>query len=141
MTNNEQTKIFAQNLTHYVRASGKMQKDIAKELGYPLQTFNGWCKGVSFPSMDKVQKIADYFHIGKTDLLDKQPDINKASLEYLLKTITKGYSTPKDRPIVDYLVDLTSNENIQILIETARKSDPRDIQMAIDFLKRLQKDE
>lgn len=72
MTDNEQTKIFAQNLSHYVNASGKMQKDIAKELGYPLQTFNGWCKGVSFPSMDKVQKIADYFHIGKTDLINNQ---------------------------------------------------------------------
>jgi len=70
MTDNEQTKIFAQNLSHYVNKSGKMQKDIAKELGYPLQTFNGWCKGVSFPSMDKVQKIADYFHIGKTDLIN-----------------------------------------------------------------------
>lgn len=28
MTDNEQTKIFAQNLSHYVNKSGKMQKDI-----------------------------------------------------------------------------------------------------------------
>lgn len=72
MSDNEQVKIFAQNLSYYVNASGKLQKDIAKELEIPQQTFNGWCNGVSFPSMGKVQKLADYFHIGKTDLLDNK---------------------------------------------------------------------
>lgn len=74
MTDNEQTKIFAQNLSRYVNNSGKMQKDIANDLKFPQQTFNGWCKGVSFPSMDKVQKIADYFHIGKSDLIDNHSE-------------------------------------------------------------------
>lgn len=72
MSDYEQAKVFAQNLSHYVNACGKMQKDIAKELEIPQQTFNGWCNGVSIPSMGKVQKLADYFHIGKTDLLDKK---------------------------------------------------------------------
>jgi repressor LexA len=74
MTDSEQTKIFAHNLTNYVNQSGKMQKDIAKELGFPQQTFNGWCNGVSFPSMDKIQKLADYFHIGKSDLINSHTD-------------------------------------------------------------------
>lgn len=74
MSDYEQAKVFAQNLSHYVNACGKLQKDIAKELEIPQQTFNGWCNGVSIPTMGKVQKLADYFHIGKTDLLDKKSD-------------------------------------------------------------------
>lgn len=73
MIDSEQNKIFAQNLSKYVNECGKMQIEIAKELNFPIQTFNGWCKGVSIPSMDKVQKLADYFHVGKTDLLDAKP--------------------------------------------------------------------
>ena len=75
MTDNEQKKIFARNLTYYVHQSGKQQKEIANTLHIPLQTFNGWCKGVSFPSMDKVQKLADYFRIGKSDLIDDKQEL------------------------------------------------------------------
>lgn len=86
MSNDDQKMIFAQNLAFYVARSGKQQKEIAQILGFPLQTFNGWCKGVSIPSMDKVQKIADYFRIGKTDLLDKT--------DYTQNRSTKGVKIP-----------------------------------------------
>lgn len=70
MTDAEQRTIFSKNLSDYVYKSGKQQKDIAKELGFNQKTFNGWCNGLSMPTMGKVQAIADYFGIGKTDLLD-----------------------------------------------------------------------
>lgn len=76
MTDNEQKKIFAKNLSYYVHQSGKQQKEIANILHIPIQTFNGWCKGVSFPSMDKIQKLADYFRIGKSDLIDDKQDMS-----------------------------------------------------------------
>lgn len=74
MTDDEQKKIFSRNLNHYINQSGEMQKDIAKKLNVPIQTFNGWCNEVSIPNMGKVQKLADYFHIGKSDLLDNKVD-------------------------------------------------------------------
>lgn len=70
MSDEDQRKIFSKNLNYYVYLSQKQQKDIAEELGYNQKTFNGWCTGLSMPSMGKVQKIADYFNIGKSDLLD-----------------------------------------------------------------------
>ena len=90
MTDSEQTKIFASNLSYYVNRSNKLQKEIAKDLGIPYQTFNGWCKGVSFPSMDKVQKIADYFRIGKSDLIERfsrpnTPPVSSHEFECLQK--------------------------------------------------------
>ena len=72
MTDDEQKLIFAKNLNHYVYISGKQQKEIAEILGFNPKTFNGWCKGLSLPTMGKVQKIADYFGIGKSDLLDEK---------------------------------------------------------------------
>ena len=37
------------------------------------QTFNTWCQGIALPRMGKVQRLADYFGIGKTDLIDEKP--------------------------------------------------------------------
>lgn len=71
MTDEQQKRIFASNLTRYVNNSGRQQKDIASALGFNQKTFNGWCKALSMPTMGKVQAIADYFGIQKTDLLDE----------------------------------------------------------------------
>ena len=71
MTDKQQRQIFARNLTNYVSQSGKQQKEVASALGFNQKTFNGWCKALSRPTMGKVQALADYFGIKKTDLLDE----------------------------------------------------------------------
>ena len=71
MTDEQQRMIFANNLTRYVNNSGKQQKEVASALGFNQKTFNGWCKALSMPTMGKVQAIADYFGIQKSDLLDE----------------------------------------------------------------------
>lgn len=74
----EQRKIFLKNLLNYVNASGKTQKEIAKAIGVSPQTFNTWCQGVAIPRIDKVQMLADYFRINKSDLLEDKSDIAPA---------------------------------------------------------------
>ena len=70
MTDDEQKKIFSKNINYFIAKSGKQQKEIAKELGFSPTTFNTWCVGKIVPSAGKVRKIADYFRISKSDLLD-----------------------------------------------------------------------
>jgi repressor LexA len=70
MTDEEQRKIFSKNLNFYVANSGKQQKEIAEALGFNQKTFNGWCNGLSIPKTGKIQALADYFGVGKSDLLD-----------------------------------------------------------------------
>lgn len=70
MTDEEQKRIFAINLSNYISQSGKAQKEIAKDLGVSPTTFNTWCVGKILPRMGKIQMIADYFGIGKSDLID-----------------------------------------------------------------------
>jgi len=70
MTDAEQKIIFSKNIKYYKSQSGKQQKEIAKDLGYSPTTFNTWCVGKIIPSAGKIQRIADYFGIGKSDLLD-----------------------------------------------------------------------
>lgn len=75
MTEDEQKKIFSKNLNFYISNSGKQQKEIASDLGISPTTFNTWCVGKIMPRMGKVQAIADYFNIGKSDLIDDKSNI------------------------------------------------------------------
>ncbi|MEY8524539.1 XRE family transcriptional regulator [Lachnospiraceae bacterium 38-10] len=70
MTDEEQKKIFSRNLNHYVSLSNKTQKEIADSIDVSPQTFNTWCQGIAIPRMGKVQRLADYFNVGKSDLID-----------------------------------------------------------------------
>lgn len=76
MADEEQKKIFSRNLNHYVSLSNKTQKEIADSIDVSPQTFNTWCQGIAIPRMGKVQRLADYFNVGKSDLIDNKPFTN-----------------------------------------------------------------
>ena len=68
--NNE---VFSRNLNRYLRISGKTQKEVAAAVGVSGGMFCDWTKGRAYPRMDKVQRLADYFGIRKSDLVE---DVN-----------------------------------------------------------------
>lgn len=74
MSEDKQKIIFSKNLNSYIDKSGKTQLEIAKTIGVSPQTFNTWCKGIAIPRMGKVQSLADYFHINKSDLIEDKSE-------------------------------------------------------------------
>lgn len=81
MTDEEQKKIFAKNLNKYISLNQKLQKDVAKDLDINPTTLNMWCTGKAMPGVGKIQKLADYFRIGKSDLTDEKEEID-AKMEF-----------------------------------------------------------
>lgn len=68
--------IFAKNLRYYLNLSGKTQKELAQIIGVSAPTMHEWCSGKKTPRMDKVQRLANYFGILNSDLIEdkqKQP--------------------------------------------------------------------
>lgn len=75
MADEEQKIIFSKNLNKYLSQSQKTQKEVAEAINVSPQTFNTWCQGIALPRMGKVQKLADYFGILKSDLIDNKEDL------------------------------------------------------------------
>lgn len=73
MSDNEYKRIFSYNLRHFMQIRGKTQKDLMTDLGFSSSTVSNWCTGEKLPRMDKVQMLADYLHINKSDLLEDKP--------------------------------------------------------------------
>lgn len=65
-----QKEIFASNLKHLLDIHDLAQVDVAKAIGVSPQTFNTWVKGVAIPRMGKIQALADYFGVLKSELVD-----------------------------------------------------------------------
>lgn len=72
MSNIGNKEIFARNLSYYIDKHGKEQKEIAEIVGVAPSTFNAWVKGKKYPRMDKVELLANYFGILKSDLIEER---------------------------------------------------------------------
>ena len=70
MTDKTQNTIFSNNLNHLLIKNKKTQKEVADAIGVSPQTFNTWCMGIALPRMGKIQKLADYFSVTKSELID-----------------------------------------------------------------------
>ena len=74
MNNDAQQKIFTSNLNYYLQRTDKTQKEVAGKIGVSPQTFNTWTQGIAIPRMGKIQALADYFGINKSDLIENRTD-------------------------------------------------------------------
>lgn len=119
MSDLEQKKIFANNLTHYLSINNKQQNEVAKAIGVKPTTFNTWCVGKSMPSMGKIQKLADYFGVGKSALTDRQPtDKPDETFYYITKNINDNDERFRKLIMAYYLLSREEKDLICDFFET-----------------------
>lgn len=81
MSNIGNKETMAKNLRFYIERSGKSQKDLAEMVGVATSTFNDWVKGKKYPRIDKIEKLANYFRIQKSDLIEEKEEKNISTNE------------------------------------------------------------
>ena len=69
-------EIFAKNLQYYMDINNKTRYDICKDLKFPYTTFTEWYKGNIYPRIDKIEMLANYFGIKKSDLIEEHKKDN-----------------------------------------------------------------
>lgn len=62
--------IFSKNLRYYMELNNKTQNDIIKDLNINKSAISTWCNGTRLPRMDKVDLLAKYFKINRSDLIE-----------------------------------------------------------------------
>lgn len=75
--------IMAMNISKYLSINKKNQKELCKDLGISESTFSDWINAKSYPRIDKIELMANYFGISKADLIegDKQPEFYVSDFE------------------------------------------------------------
>ena len=78
--------IFSENLKEYMRINGKSRNEVCDALGISYYTFSDWVNGKKYPRMDKVEMLADYFGILKSDLIEEKCIDKKNSTDKMVLT-------------------------------------------------------
>ena len=66
----ENKAVLAVNLRKYIRMCGKDRKEIARALGIPYSTLTDWVNGNKYPRINNIEKMADYFGVSKSDIIE-----------------------------------------------------------------------
>ena len=90
-------EIFSRNLKRYLENSGKTQKEVAAAIFVSTGTFCDWIKGRAYPRMDKVQSLADYFGINKSDLVEDVNVVAEAISDDDQKVLDLFHKVPEEK--------------------------------------------
>lgn len=71
-------QIMANNIKKFLASSEKTQKELCQSLGFRESTFSDWVNAKTYPRIDKIEMMANYFGITKADLVEGSPNFQPA---------------------------------------------------------------
>lgn len=109
-------KVVSRNIARLVSQTGKSRKEICAEMGIGYSTFSEWANGRSYPRPDKIEMLAQYFGVNKSDLIEEKPVLPTLSPEEvgteLQKILTERGISP---PELDERADIKAGTTAKII--------------------------
>ena len=86
--------IMAKNLRRLMSEKNVTAKEMSKALHFPYTTLLSWLNAENYPRIDKIEIMADYFGVKKSDLIEeKLSDEQKAGNEAVFRQIVENLNT------------------------------------------------
>lgn len=125
MSEKEYGIVFSKNLVYYMNKNDITQAALAKKIGVTPATISNWCNGIKLPRMDKVDALANYFGIQRSDLM-----VEKNEQSEKLTYSTDEYA----REVAEFL---HKNPDYKVLFDASRKVKKEDIEFVKQMLDRF----
>ena len=107
-------EIFSKNLRYYIEKSGKDRRELAEIWGFPYSTVTEWVNGKKYPRIDRIEIMADYFGILKSDLIEQ-------------KTAERREMQQKNSILTDITVRMRTDKEFSSLIEGIAQLNPEQL--------------
>ena len=111
-----------------MKLHNKNQADLINDLGFNKSSVSTWCNGTRLPRMDKVDILAKYFDINRSDLIEDKDTEHKQSY----------YLNPETSRIAQKIYD---NKELSVLFDAAQDAEPEDLQALHGMLMALKRKE
>ncbi|HFU4472480.1 TPA: XRE family transcriptional regulator [Streptococcus suis] len=87
----ENKDIFSKNLKYYMDKKGVDRNQLCSDLDLKYTTVRDWIKGITYPRIGKIELLANYFGINKSDLIEEKstrPSISSTAPNSLIEQIS-----------------------------------------------------
>ena len=124
MSNIGNKETLSKNLKYYIEKSGKDRRELAEIWGFPYSTVTEWINGKKYPRIDRIEIMANYFGILKSDLIEERTQEHRE--------MQKNNDT-----LADIIVRARTDKDFFLLLETVNQYDADRIKMLSAFLKQF----
>lgn len=124
-TEDDIKKLFSIRLSKLMNERDINQREIAQAVGVSESTVGKWLLLKAIPRMGVIQKLADYFNVGKSYFLEDESE--------------QGYYT--DQETAEYAEELRTNSDLRVLFSASRDLSKKQMQEAYDYIKYLKSKE
>ncbi|MCI9598555.1 MAG: helix-turn-helix transcriptional regulator [Firmicutes bacterium] len=105
MSEQELNQVIANNISFLLQTKGKSQSELADYMNVSQATVSNWCKGIKTPRMDKIDKIAVFFNVNRSRIMEEY------SNEYI--------TNQEDLSAIMHLMEQLNEEGQEKVIEFA----------------------
>lgn len=121
MSNLGNKEVFSRNLRALMDRFGKERKQVCEDLGFKYTTFADWYNGKKYPRIDSIEKLALYFGVLKSDLIEDKG--GRFSIDEPAPTPFDKYS------------EVLASEGIRVLFDADTDMTEEQIQEIVEFIK------
>lgn len=89
-------KVMAKNITNQLIKNNLTATEVCKALGFKQNTFSDWVNAKTYPRIDAIEKMARYFDIPKSQLVEHTADViacTDEEMEFLIELRNADKST------------------------------------------------
>lgn len=121
MSNNKSKEIFSANLEKLMSSRGIDRNKLCSDLGLKYTTVRDWLKGITYPRIGKIELLANYFGINKSDLIeDKNQEIKELKIPTspLVQKITEKVvklTTPRKQKVLRYANEQLNEQSNKVI--------------------------
>lgn len=122
-------KVMGMNIQRNIDRMGITRKDFAKAIGVPYSSLTDWINGKSYPRIDKIEIMARYFGVQKSDLVEDQTIVP-----------TDGQSEPYyvDAETRKLAQELHDDPELSVMLDAYKSLSPRDAKLVVEMVRRMQ---
>ena len=121
MSNIGNKETMSKNLKYYIEKSGKDRKTLAEIWGFPYSTVTDWINGNKYPRIDRIEVMADYFGILKSDLIEEKTEEHREMQK-------------KNDALSDIVIRLQTDEKFFAAVESLYKADEKKLLSILNLL-------
>lgn len=106
-------EIMSQNIKYYMNKFGVDRNKLCDDLGFKYMTVSDWINAKTYPRIDKIEMLADYFGVSKADLVEHQ-DIDEKDVS----TIYTQLTPPRQKKVYSFAEEQLEEQNKKHAVTT-----------------------
>lgn len=117
-------QVFAKNLKNYLAEKNVTQKELANKMKVSTGLVCDWANARAYPRMDKLQRLADFFGVEKTDLVESHNIDNEFYVSGQVTQIAKEISQDPELILIHQSLKKLSQSDraiVKALLESLSK--------------------